>query len=87
MQAKRLAPAAFVLAARSLAFAPGRVDFACMGVPSALPFINDNKLLALAVCTQKRAASLPDVATTIELGFPDSDYNYWMGMFVPAKTD
>ena len=65
----------------------GRVDFACMGVPSALPFIQDNKLLALAVCTQKRTASLPDVPTTIELGYPDSDYTYWMGMFVPTKTD
>src|SRR5580704_7902287 len=65
----------------------GRVDFACMGVPSALPFIDDNELLALAVCTQRRTASLPNVATTIELGYPDSDYNYWMGMFVPAKTD
>ncbi len=65
----------------------GRVDFACMGVPSALPFINDNKLLALAVCTQKRTASLPNVPTTIELGYPDSDYIFWMGMFVPAKTD
>jgi tripartite-type tricarboxylate transporter receptor subunit TctC len=64
----------------------GRVDFACMGVPSALPFITDGKLLALAVCTQKRTASLPNVPTTIELGYPDSDYNYWMGMFVPAKT-
>jgi tripartite-type tricarboxylate transporter receptor subunit TctC len=65
----------------------GRVDFACMGVPSALPFIADNKLLALAVCTKKRTASLPNVPTTIELGYADSDYNYWMGMFVPAKTD
>ena len=65
----------------------GRVDFACMGVPSALPFISDNKLLALAVCTQKRTASLPGVPTTIELGYPESDYNFWMGMFVPAKTD
>ncbi|HEX3505820.1 MAG TPA: tripartite tricarboxylate transporter substrate binding protein [Xanthobacteraceae bacterium] len=64
----------------------GRVDFACMGVPSALPFITDGKLLALAVCTQKRTASLPNAPTTIELGYPDSDYNYWMGMFVPAKT-
>jgi tripartite-type tricarboxylate transporter receptor subunit TctC len=65
----------------------GRVDFACIGVPSTLPFINDNKLLALAVCTQKRTPSLPNVATTIELGYPDSDYNFWMGLFVPAKTD
>jgi tripartite-type tricarboxylate transporter receptor subunit TctC len=65
----------------------GRVDFACMGVPSALPFITGGKLLPLAVCTQERTASLPNVPTTIELGYPDSDYNFWMGMFVPAKTD
>jgi tripartite-type tricarboxylate transporter receptor subunit TctC len=30
---------------------------------------------------------LPNVPTTIEAGYPDSDYNYWFGMFVPAKTD
>jgi tripartite-type tricarboxylate transporter receptor subunit TctC len=65
----------------------GRVDFACMGIPSAIGEINDGKLLALAVCTAKRSAALPDVPTTIEAGYPDSDYNYWMGMFVPAKTD
>jgi tripartite-type tricarboxylate transporter receptor subunit TctC len=27
------------------------------------------------------------VPTTIELGYPESDYNYWMGMFLPAKAD
>jgi tripartite-type tricarboxylate transporter receptor subunit TctC len=26
------------------------------------------------------------VPTTLEAGLADSDYNYWMGMFVPAKT-
>ena len=36
--------------------------------------------------TQKRTPALPDVPTTIEAGYPNSDYNYWMGMFVPAKT-
>jgi tripartite-type tricarboxylate transporter receptor subunit TctC len=65
----------------------GRVDFACAGVPSAMSFINDGRLIALAVCTPKRSSSLPDVPTTLEAGYPDSDYNYWMGMFVPAHTD
>jgi len=65
----------------------GRVDFACMGVSSAISFINDKALLPLAVCTPKRSSALPDVPTTIEAGFADSDYNYWMGLFVPAKTD
>jgi tripartite-type tricarboxylate transporter receptor subunit TctC len=65
----------------------GRVDFACMGVPSAISLINDGQLLGLAVCTPKRSTALPDLPTTLESGYPDSDYNFWMGMFVPAKTD
>jgi tripartite-type tricarboxylate transporter receptor subunit TctC len=65
----------------------GRVDFACMGVPSAIGLIGDGKLVALAVCTPKRSSALPDVPTTLEEGYPNSDYNYWMGMFVPARTD
>jgi tripartite-type tricarboxylate transporter receptor subunit TctC len=64
----------------------GRVDFACMGISSALPLINEGKLLALAVSTPKRTQALPNVPTTIEAGFPDSDYNYWMGLLVPSKT-
>ena len=33
-----------------------------------------------------RAASLPDVPTTLEAGFPDSDYTFWVGTFAPAGT-
>jgi tripartite-type tricarboxylate transporter receptor subunit TctC len=29
---------------------------------------------------------LPDVPTTIEAGFPNSDYLLWVGMWLPAKT-
>ena len=64
----------------------GRVDFACMGISSALAFVREGKLLPLAVSTPKRSSALPDVPTTLEAGFANSDYNYWMGMFVPAKT-
>ncbi len=64
----------------------GRVDFACMGMSSALPLIADGQLMALAVSTPKRSSALPDVPTTLEAGFPDSDYTFWNGMFVPAKT-
>jgi len=34
----------------------------------------------------KRSAALPDVPTTIELGYADSDYVFWNGMLAPAKT-
>ena len=64
----------------------GRVDFTCMGMAAALGFIRDGKLIPLAVSSAKRSSALPDVPTTLELGFADSDYNYWMGLFVPANT-
>jgi tripartite-type tricarboxylate transporter receptor subunit TctC len=64
----------------------GRVDFMCIGTSSGLPFIRDGRLLALAVTTQKRSAALPDVPTTLELGFADSDYTFWNGFLAPAQT-
>jgi len=64
----------------------GRVDFSCMGISSALAFIRDGKLTPLAVSTLKRSSALPDVPTTLEAGYPDSDYNFWMGMLVPSGT-
>jgi tripartite-type tricarboxylate transporter receptor subunit TctC len=64
----------------------GRVDFCFIGISSALPFIKDNRLLALAVSTTRRSAALPDVPTTTELGFADSDYIFWNGLLAPART-
>jgi tripartite-type tricarboxylate transporter receptor subunit TctC len=64
----------------------GRVDFTCMGMSAALGFIRDGKLVPLAVSSAKRSSALPEVPTTLEAGLADSDYNYWMGMFVPANT-
>lgn len=64
----------------------GRVDFMCIGVSSGLSFIRAGTLLPLAVSTPKRSPALPDVPTTLESGFADSDYTFWNGMLVPAKT-
>jgi tripartite-type tricarboxylate transporter receptor subunit TctC len=64
----------------------GRVDFMCIGVSSGLAFIRDSKLLPLAVCTPTRTSALPEVPTSIEVGYPDSDYTFWNGMFAPAKA-
>ena len=51
-----------------------------------MPFIRDGKLLALAVSSSKRASALPDVPTTVEAGYPNSDFDFWIGMFVPKQT-
>ena len=42
--------------------------------------------MPLAVSTPKRSPALPDVPTSLEAGLHDSDYIFWMGLFVPAKT-
>lgn len=64
----------------------GRVDFMSIGIASGLPFIRDGRLLALGVSTVKRSTALPDVPTTLEGGYVDSDYTFWNGMLAPAKT-
>jgi tripartite-type tricarboxylate transporter receptor subunit TctC len=66
--------------------ASGRVDFAFSPIAVALPEIRDGRLIALAVSSRERASTLPDVPTTWEAGYPDSDYTLWAGVLVPAKT-
>ena len=66
--------------------ASGEVDFMSIGVPSGMPFLHSGRLIALAVSTPTRSSALPDVPTTLELGYPDSDYIFWNGMLAPAKT-
>jgi tripartite-type tricarboxylate transporter receptor subunit TctC len=29
---------------------------------------------------------MPELPTTVEAGYPNSDYNFWIGVFVPAAT-
>lgn len=64
----------------------GKVDFYFCPLPAAMPFIADGKLLALAVSSSRRASALPDVPTTLEAGFPNSDFDFWVGALVPKQT-
>ena len=66
--------------------AAGGVDFMSFGLPSVLPFIRDGRFLPLAVSTPMRTAALPNGPTTLECGYPDSDFVFWNGMFAPLKT-
>jgi tripartite-type tricarboxylate transporter receptor subunit TctC len=63
----------------------GRAEFYFCPLGTALPQIRDGKLLALAVSSPKRAPLLPDVPSVLEI-FPNSDYAFWIGIFMPAKT-
>lgn len=64
----------------------GRVDFYFSPVPPALSLIREGKLKPLAVTSARRSSVLPDVPTTVEAGFPNSGYEFWVGAFAPAKT-
>ena len=64
----------------------GRIDFYFCPLPAAMPFITDGKLTALAVSSAKRASALPQVPTTVDSGFPDSDFDFWVGALVPKQT-
>jgi tripartite-type tricarboxylate transporter receptor subunit TctC len=64
----------------------GRVDFYFCPIATALPHIKEGRLLGLAVSSPARASALPGIPTTLESGYPDSDYTFWMGIFMPAKT-
>lgn len=64
----------------------GRVDFYFTPVAPALAHIRDGKLRALAAGSPKRSSLFPDLPTTTEAGYPDSDYNFWIGLFAPART-
>ena len=65
---------------------PDRVDFGFSPIATSLPNIKEGRLQALAVSSPKRATALPDLPTTLEAGYADSDYVIWFGIFLPAKT-
>lgn len=64
----------------------GRVDVYFCPITPAMPLIRDGKLKALAVSSSKRASALPEVPTTVEAGYPNSDFDFWIGTFVPKQT-
>jgi len=64
----------------------GRVDFYFVPLLPALPLIRDNRVVPLAIGGLKRIPQLPNIPTTIEAGYPNSDYMFWFGALFPAKT-
>jgi tripartite-type tricarboxylate transporter receptor subunit TctC len=66
--------------------ATGRVDFFFTPITAALGLIREHKIDALAIGSSGRSSLMPDLPTTVEAGYPNSDYNFWIGVFVPAGT-
>ncbi|ANN69517.1 Bug family tripartite tricarboxylate transporter substrate binding protein [Bordetella bronchialis] len=64
----------------------GRVQFMFATIPSVIGQIKAGKLRAIAVSSIRRSASMPDVPTIAENGFPGFEAGSWFGMFAPKGT-
>jgi tripartite-type tricarboxylate transporter receptor subunit TctC len=69
-----------------LAVITGETSVYFSPLATALPFIQQGKLRALAVTTVKRLPLLPDYPTVAETGYPGYQATNWYGIMVPVKT-
>jgi len=64
----------------------GQVDFLFDGIGPGMPFVQAQKLKAIAVAGPKRLPQIPDVPTTAEAGQPDVALTVWFGAVARAGT-
>ncbi len=62
----------------------GRLDLLPADPPVLLPLVEAKKVRPIAVFGTERLAALPDVPTTVELGYPDMVMENWYGLLAPA---
>lgn len=66
--------------------AGGLVDFTIVEMSAATPLVDAKKLRLLAVTSDRRMASHPEIPTLQELGYKDFFQVAWWGVFAPAAT-
>jgi tripartite-type tricarboxylate transporter receptor subunit TctC len=64
----------------------GRTQVASAGTPPLMPHVKSGKLRVVAVGGAKRLASMPEVPTVAEQGYPGFQTSQWYGLNAPAKT-
>jgi len=64
----------------------GEIEVAVVPIATAVPLINDGRLVALGTTGAKRRSPLPDVPTILEQGVKGFEVYGWQGWFVPAGT-
>jgi tripartite-type tricarboxylate transporter receptor subunit TctC len=64
----------------------GQVDMMFDGLGSSAAHIRGGRIKALAVASDKRSPSFPDVPTAAEMGLPDYQVATWYGLWAPKGT-
>ena len=64
----------------------GRIDYYFIPLAAAASALGSGKLTVLAVSSLKRSPLLPDVPSIAEAGYPNAEFNFWVGLSVPAQT-
>src|SRR5690606_1700086 len=64
----------------------GSLPLLYTAVAGAYPYVERGQLKAIAVSSEERLASLPNVHTVAESGVPGFVSNSWIGILAPAKT-
>jgi len=64
----------------------GHIDATFTTLPSVLPFVRNQSVIALAVASRDRSSQLPEIPTLAELGVANAEADAWTALFVPAKT-
>ena len=64
----------------------GRVQYLIMGINSAIVPHRAGQARAIAVTSEQRLATMAEVPTFAELGYPGMTSSFWLGLVAPAGT-
>jgi tripartite-type tricarboxylate transporter receptor subunit TctC len=64
----------------------GQIDAMFETAPTAMPYVKQGKLKALAITSAKRSSLLPDLPTVSEAGVSGYESVTWIGLLAPART-
>jgi tripartite-type tricarboxylate transporter receptor subunit TctC len=69
-----------------LALVSGEIELSLLTPLASMSHINSGRLKAYGVTSSQRAPLLPQVPTLAEQGAPGYDFQFWNGVFAPART-
>lgn len=72
--------------AAMVAMLSGEVKIGFNPVLLALPHVKSGKVKAFLLTSKHRFAGAPDIPTVVDVGLPELEADYWIGLFAPART-